>query len=157
MRGRDSSPSRRPGARRVRRPARVALAAAVLSPLLLTACEKPVPGVTLYAGESSDRVEAACWSHDDSALPQDVVQKCGQAPSKLIEVHSGDTIGISVDKSVADAGWRPPGVQEISHETYYSLPLGQELTEEVPLDIVAYDKTGEQPRGVWRFRLSNKS
>ncbi|NHC16206.1 hypothetical protein [Motilibacter deserti] len=154
MRGRDSLAPRRTGARR---PARVALAAAVLSPLLLTACEKPVPSVTLFAGSTSERAEASCWNHDDAALPQDEVATCANAQGTLVEVHSGDTISISVDKEVAEAGWRPPGVQEISHDTYYSLPLGQELTEEVPLDIVAYDESGEQPRGVWRFRLSNKS
>ena len=154
MRGRDSQAPRRTGARR---PACVAFAVAVLSPLLLTACEKPVPSVTVFAGSTSERAEAACWSHDDSGLAQDVVASCANAQGAVVEVHSGDTISISVDKEVADAGWRPPGVEEISHDTYYSLPLGQELTEEVPLDIVAYDKSGQQPRGVWRFRLTNKS
>ncbi|NHC46893.1 hypothetical protein [Motilibacter aurantiacus] len=154
MRGRDSQAPRRTGARR---PARVALAAAALSPLLLTACEKPVPSVTVYAGSSSQRAEATCWNHDEAALPADEVQRCATQEGTLLEVHSGDVIGISVDKEVAEAGWRPPGAQEISHETYYSLPLGQELTEEVALDIVAFDESGEQPRGVWRFRLTSAS
>ncbi len=71
----------------------------------------------------------------------------------------GDTVGISVDPKVADAGWTPViGQQRLTSTpldtTYYrfTYPDLQEVPADgVLLQIVA--GRGESTKGIWVFRL----
>jgi len=76
-----------------------------------------------------------------------------------IPVVPGETIGISVDPKVADAGWSPViGQQRLVstplETTYYrfTYPDLQEIPAEgVLLQIVA--GRGDSAKGIWVFRL----
>lgn len=140
----------------------VAAGAAVFA---LTACEKPSPGVTVFSGSTSAHSQALCWSFsgeslDSTACAQDVVENALRGGGVgTIPVVPGETIGISVDPSVARAGWTPVvGSQRLlqtpSTSTYYrfSFPDLQEVPADgLPLQIVA--GSGESTQGIWIFRL----
>ena len=136
------------------------LGLAAVGPLLLAGCDKPSPGVTVFAGHKSHRADASCWSHK-AATPVDQ-PACGGGPTN-IRVGGGDTLGISVDKAIADAGWRVQiGDQAVTpttlKSTYFKLPVGSGIGDKkFPLTIVALDKSGQAPRGVWKFQLVAKS
>lgn len=140
-----------------RTPPPLLLGAAVLAPLLLAGCEKPSPSVTIFAGSDSERAEAACWSHDEDEA---VVQtECGGAATD-IPVGAGDVLGISVDKDVHEgSGWQvvindQPVSQEPLTTSHYKVPVQQGLGgQEYSLKVYALDESGQQPRGVWNFRL----
>lgn len=89
----------------------LAIALVALSPLLLSGCEKPNPGVTVWSGTTSQFEQAVCWQADGAALTakecaQDVLSAASAGKDiPVIEVAPGDTVGISVDPVVADAGW----------------------------------------------------
>ncbi|RKS68521.1 hypothetical protein CLV35_3649 [Motilibacter peucedani] len=136
-----------------------ALGLAVLAPLVLAGCDKPTPGVTAFAGSSSHRADAACWSQKSSSPVQ---ESACDATATDVEVGAGDTVGISVDKDVADAGWKVQigdGQQaqvvtpKTLKTTHFKLPVGSSLTQDFPLTVVAFDKSGQQVRGIWKFRL----
>lgn len=139
-----------------RHPFRALFALAALSPLLLAGCDKPSPAVTLFAGRDSHRIEAACWSAKSSTPVQQ--SACGSETTE-VEIGAGDTIGISVDKSIAEAGWRVQvGENAVTQKTlkdhYFKLPVGAGLGgQSVPLTVLAVDKSGQQVRGVWKFQL----
>ena len=147
--------------RRTRGVAVVAVAAA----LVLSGCEKPAPGVSVFSGTTTEHRQAVCWAFDAEALePGDCAQdllteaSTGEAVAR-IPVLPGDTVGISVDPKVAKAGWTPViGQQRLTSTpldtTYYrfTYPDLQEVpTEGVLLQIVA--GRGESTRGIWVFRL----
>jgi hypothetical protein len=138
---------------------RAALGLAALAPLLLAGCDKPSPGVTAFAGHASHRAEAACWSQSAGTAVQ---QSACRTTATDIQVGAGDTVGISVDKDIASAGWKvqigdgdqaqvlTPKTLKTSH---FKLPVGSTLTQDFPLTVVAFDKSGQQVRGLWKFRL----
>lgn len=138
---------------------------AVAAALVLSGCEKPAPGVSVFSGTTTEHRQAVCWAFDAEALePGDCAQdllteaSTGEAVAR-IPVLPGDTVGISVDPKVAKAGWTPViGQQRLTSTpldtTYYrfTYPDLQEVpTEGVLLQIVA--GRGESTRGIWVFRL----
>jgi hypothetical protein len=146
---------------------RIALAAATVAAasLVLTGCEKPAPGVSVFAGTTTKYQEAVCWAFDAESLApgdcaQDVITEAstGEALAN-IPVVPGETIGISVDPKVADAGWSPViGQQRLTSTpldtTYYrfTYPDLQEIPADgVLLQIVA--GRGDSAKGIWVFRL----
>jgi len=131
----------------------------------LTACEKPGPGVSVFSGTSTEHNQALCWSFSGETLEpdqcaQDVVEGAlaGRGVSS-IPIIPGSTVGISVDPTVADAGWVPViGSQRLVEtpitSTYFrfAFPDLQEVPPSgVSLQIVA--GSGEITRGIWVFRL----
>jgi hypothetical protein len=148
------------------RAARAGLAALFAAgALTLSACEKPAPGVSVFAGTATEHRAALCWSFDGTALSsevcaQDVVQEAlaGDGVAS-IPVIPGQTIGISVDPVVAAQGWTPVIstqrlVEQPITSTYFrfTFPDLQQVPEGgLPLQIVA--GTGEETRGIWIFRL----
>ncbi len=148
---------------RVRVPLIVA-GCAVLA-LGLTACDKPNPVATVFSGTSSQWREAACWSSDGgqidaNACAQDVIKgAAGGAKIATIPVVPGQTIGISVDPVVADAGWSPQiNGQSITQSpltsTYFrfTYPEFQQVPAEgLMMEILAGSEGGT--RGVWLFQL----
>jgi hypothetical protein len=138
---------------------------AVVGALVLTGCEKPAPGVSVFAGTTTEYRPAVCWAFDGEALEagdcaQDVITEASTGDAvATIPVVPGETIGISVDPKVADAGWSPViGQQRLVSTpldtTYYrfTYPDLQEIPAEgVLLQIVA--GRGESAKGIWVFRL----
>lgn len=149
---------------RTRRLATIGVLAAAAG-LLLTACEKPAPGVSVFAGTTTEFRKAVCWAFEGEALePGDCAQEViteastGEGVAR-IPVLPGETIGISVDPKVAEAGWSPViGQQRLTsaplETTYFrfTYPDLQEVPQEgVLLQIVA--GRGESTKGIWVFRL----
>ena len=140
--------------RRASSPALLGLA--VLAPLLLTGCEKPSPGITVFAGSTSQRAEAACWAQDADGSVQ---QPACAGESTEIEVGTGDTLGISVDKNVAESGWRirindEEVTPETIEDTYYKVPVASGLGgQEFKMQIFALSESGQEIRGAWNFTL----
>ena len=141
------------------------LVVAAAAALVLTGCEKPAPGVSVFSGTTTQWRTAVCWAFDTEALePGDCAQdllteaSAGDVVAR-VPVLPGDTIGISVDPKVADAGWTPViGQQRLTSTpldtTYYrfTYPDLQEVPADgVLLQIVA--GRGESTRGIWVFRL----
>ena len=147
--------------------ARAALVAAVAaaSAAGLAACEKPAPGISVFSGTTSAYREALCWSFDGQPLSsencaQDLITGAMSGDRVVrIPVIPGNTVGISVDPAVADAGWYPlVGTQRLTEQpltaTYYRFTypgLQQIPAEGIPLQVVA-DKGG-QTVGLWLFQL----
>jgi hypothetical protein len=152
---------------RTNRRSRLALLSltAIVGALVLTGCEKPAPGVSVFAGTTTEYRPAVCWAFDGEALEpgdcaQDVITEASTGDAvATIPVVPGETIGISVDPKVADAGWSPViGQQRLVSTpldtTYYrfTYPDLQEIPAEgVLLQIVA--GRGESAKGIWVFRL----
>jgi hypothetical protein len=144
----------------------LAIALIALSPLALSACEKPNPGVTVWSGTNSEHVSALCWEHDPgvaigpATCAQDVLDAASQGQGiTAIRVQPGDTVGISVDTKVADAGWSvqiggQPLVTGLT-ETYYRFTFPQTVAAGgagYTMQITAAAKpTGN--RGIWFFQL----
>jgi hypothetical protein len=141
------------------------LAAAGASVLALSACEKPSPGVSVFSGTSTEHSQALCWSFDGASLDstacaQDVIEDALRGGGVgTIPVVPGETIGISVDPTVAREGWTPVvGSQRLletpTTSTYYrfTFPDLQEVPEAgLPLQVVAGQ--GDTTVGIWIFRL----
>jgi hypothetical protein len=141
------------------------LAGTAVLALSLTACEQPNPGATVFSGTTSQWRQAACWagegeSIDANACAQDVIEKAaagGQLAS--IPVVPGQTVGISVDPVVADAGWSPRiNGQNLTQSpitsTYFrfTFPEFQEVAADgLMMELVAGQ--ADATRGVWLFQL----
>lgn len=142
----------------------IAVGAALVA-VTLTGCQKPTPGASVFSGTSTAHSQAACWAFDGPSVDadecaQDVLAKAtaGEAVSS-ITVIPGETIGISVEPVVADAGWSIRiGGQNITPEpvttTYFrfTFPELQPVSPEgLSLELVAGGDTGT--KGVWLFQL----
>lgn len=154
---------------------RIAAAVAVSLSILLTlaACDKPAPSVTVFSGSISSNVEALCWSFDAQQkldVGRCLGQGSGQSAAELaasltakvgvVPVSADQTIGISVDPQVADAGWYPViGDSRLTAQpvttTYYRFQLSAaELRGgSVQLRVLALGGDGTQVRGLWLFEL----
>ena len=148
---------------RLSRPA-LAIALAALAVASLAACEKPSPGVSVVSGTSSAHRQALCWSFDGEPLSaetcaQDVVTEALEgADVARIPVIPGQVVGISVDPTVADAGWYPViGSQRLTQQpitsTYYRFTYPD--LQEVPADGVSLQVVAgnEGTLGLWVFQL----
>lgn len=149
-----------------RRP--LACVAAVGALLALSACEKPAPIVTVVNEGRSVYSEANVWCFEGQS-GDDCAERAEGA--KRLEVLSG-TLGVDVDKELADGRWivslvdtaNPEqqlvssGVREDEH--YYSFEL-PELPPETRLllSVRALEEgapaEGAEPaaRGTWQFEL----
>lgn len=131
----------------------------------LSGCEKPTPSVTVESGGASDHVEALCWNDHDAPAPDD----CGNSltAAKLakrqgaIPIKVGETIGISVDRAIADAGWQVNvGNRSLARDLdsrYYKIgPLTLADLSSGTLDLRVYAYAGgssSKARGLWVFAL----
>src|SRR6056300_366753 len=117
---------------RTNRRSRLALLSltAVVGALVLTGCEKPAPGVSVFAGTTTEYRPAVCWAFAGEALEpgdcaQDVITEASTGDAvATIPVVPGETIGIIFDPKVADAGWSPV--------------IGQQRLVSTPLDTTYY-------------------
>ncbi|MGB7980493.1 MAG: hypothetical protein WCF36_06830 [Candidatus Nanopelagicales bacterium] len=144
----------------------LAIAAVVLSPLLLSGCEKPNPGVTVWSGTASEHVQALCWAHAEvggltpAECAQDVLDKAGKGEGiASLEVSPGGTVGISVDPVVAEGGWSVSiAGQSLASgltDTYYRFTFPEQVATEgtgFTLQVIASAEPNGQ-RGYWFFQL----
>lgn len=153
-----------------------AVAAIVLS--TVTACEKPLPAVTVFSAGNSVHAEAICWSED--ATP--VIGSAGCTQDDLVAAVSGDalttiaitpgkTLGFSVDGELAEAGWYPSIIvdgqaQQLASgpifKRYWSMTFPESTRGQFPaggyvLQISALGSTSGSERGVWFFGLVDKT
>ncbi len=138
---------------------------AAAAALTLTACEKPAPGVSVFAGTTTKFQEAICWAFDSPALePGDCAQSLIAEASTgdnvpRLPVVPGETIGISVDLGGRRIIKKPKiGQQRLVstplETTYYrfTYPDLQEIPPDgVLLQVVA--GRGDAAKGIWVFRL----
>lgn len=150
--------------RRPRRHVAAQALAAVALLLSLSACQQPTPRVSVFAGSSEQSVEAACWNAEDAPAEAGCVRSLSQdqiaAREGVIKVHPGETIGISVDTALADAGWAAQiGQSTITPDrvdsTYYRFMVSEQDLANAPFElrIYAFPAQGDTPRGLWLFRL----
>jgi hypothetical protein len=141
---------------------RVAALAGVvaLAALVLSACQKPTPLVAVQSGGATVHREAQCWAYpaDGAVDPKTCRPEAGEAGQ--ITVSEGQTIGISVDPSVADQGWFPliDGARLVAQPlttTYYRTALDNTQLQTVRLlTVTALASDGKSVRGVWSFILT---
>ena len=143
-----------------RRP--LACVAAVGALLALSACEKPAPIVTVVSGGESVYAEANTWCFEDQT-PPDCAERASGATS--LPVRAGETVGVDVDKELADGGWylelsapeggeQQPQRSEPQDGHYFSF-TAPSLAAGSTLDLtVRAVGEGEEPRGEFRFRLT---
>ena len=135
--------------------------------LTLAGCTKPNPGASVSTGVgNAPHAEAVCWAAEADAVDAttcatDVLSAAIQGASlPKAQLVAGNTIGISVDPTVADAGWIPEIngqalTQAPLHTVYYRFqyPSLQAVPEQgLVLDIRAM--AGQQTRGFWVFQLT---
>jgi hypothetical protein len=133
---------------------------------LVTACTKPSPGISVVSGTTTEHRGAVCWTYDKPRLEpgmctQDAVTAAVSGESAArIPISPGQTVGISVDPIVADAGWTPViGNQPLSSTPLRSLYFRFALPELQPvpaegLDLQIIAGQGDQPKGYWVFKLT---
>jgi hypothetical protein len=145
----------------------LAIAALALTPMLLSGCEKPDPGVTAWSGTTSVRAEAVCWQPDSSAAlgsgdcAQDVLDAASAGEGlQTLDVRPGDVVGISVDPVVAESGWSvQAGTQTLVSnlkETYYRFTFpefGIDLSGPGLIMQVVANGRPTGTRGHWFFHL----
>ena len=130
----------------------------------LNACAKPNPGATVWSGTSSTHSSALCWSEDPSVSATNCAEQISAYVAEggevaALPITGGNTIGISVEPSVAENGWNISiGGQAMNatpiYETYYrfTFPAVAIPEEGYELDIVAQG-IGNATRGMWVVRL----
>jgi hypothetical protein len=144
-----------------RRP--LACVAAVGALLALSACEKPAPIVTVVSGDESVYAEASTWCFEGQTGDE-----CAERETEVtsIPVRAGETVGVDVDKELAEGGWylelsAPGGEGEQEpqrsepQEGHYFNFTAPSLAAGSTLDLqVRAIGEGEEPRGEFRFRLT---
>ncbi|MFN8126514.1 MAG: hypothetical protein U0R64_08430 [Candidatus Nanopelagicales bacterium] len=138
------------------------LAALAVGSIALTGCEKPAPGITLFTGADSVRSEALCWAFDADQLSpgdcaQDILAGTTTTGIQSITTLPGNTVGISVDPAIAEAGWNIViGGQKVATQplttNYFRFTLPLQLGDRLlPVQIVA--GADGAIRGVWIVAL----
>jgi len=140
---------------------------AVVLACTLTACEKPNPEVTVTSGTSSAHSAALCWSENGAISAQNcaegiVTGALNDPNTPSVKIVSDETISISVDPKIAEAGWYAAIGDRVlmttpEYSTYYrfSLARSEMQANGLNLQIIAQSsQTG--PRGIWVFKLVNK-
>jgi hypothetical protein len=158
----------------VRRRRAVAAAGLVSAGLLvLSACDKPTPRVTVTVGSTSVSSEAVCYDDGDD-LGKAKAAKCALEKSdvKTLKVKQSETLRVGVDQKVADTGWalwiNGQQMTYVYKKSYYSFEgvdlfaqqQGQAPQKTLYISIVEQDKqsSGESKayKGVWNFKLENR-
>ena len=144
-----------------RRP--LACVAAVGALLALSACEKPAPIVTVVSGGESVWTEASTWCFEGQTGDE-----CAERETEVtsIPVRAGETVGVDVDKELAEGGWylelaapggegeQQPQRSEPQEGHYFSF-TAPSLAAGSTLDLAVYAVgEGEEPRGEFRFELT---
>jgi hypothetical protein len=139
----------------------VGVVMAVAATAALASCEKPPPRVTFFSATTSEWVAPTCfsWSGDINAQQclTDAAQKAASGQTTRLNVTPDNTVGISVDPSIAESGWTPvlagqPLTDVPLTETYFrfTFPRVQASDQGYPLAVVVQ---GSDEPGVWVARV----
>jgi len=147
-----------------RRP--LARVAAVSALLALSACEKPAPIVTVVNEGRTVYAEASTWCFEGQS--GDECAQRAEGPTTL-EVQGG-TLGIDVDKELADGSWlysivddaqpeEPLFTSDVQEGHYSSLPNLPTMRRGTTwtLRVQALTEDGEPGQGTWEFTLRPRS
>lgn len=143
----------------MKRVAGVMLAVAAVG--ALASCEKPAPRVSFFSGTATQWVSPVCFSWEGQINAQQCIQdaasRAANGQTVRLNVVPDNTVGISVDTSVAEAGWTPtlagtPLTEQPLTTTYFrfTFPRVQANDQGYPLAVIS--EGGEQP-GVWAVRV----
>lgn len=140
---------------------------ALVSVAALAGCTKPAPAASVVTGTTTLNTEAICWNEagvDPNACGQTIVNLGDALPT--LTFIPGDTIGISVDKSVADLGWYPAigtpgsseGVKQLTseplHTTYYRFQVPSLTTlPSTGVNLTIQAGTDNVLKGVWMYKI----
>lgn len=133
---------------------RFPLAVAVLALVLVTACEKPAPRITVASSGRVINVEASRYCFKEC--------RDHNAAAKSIRVRTNTTVTFDVPKRVADKGWiiqlgGQSLFQEPRKESHYTLSIPTTADQPVPVTILeAGSPTSGQPTGEWKMQLQIK-
>ncbi|QNP63879.1 DUF2771 domain-containing protein [Streptomyces genisteinicus] len=150
-----------------RRRAAAALGAVSAGLLVLSACDKPTPLVTVTVGTESVNAEATCYN-DGEAIKESEVQKCltEGTPTK-IKFAVDDKVRLGVDPEIAENGWTllfgaQPVEQEPFKKTYRTIPGNAffssqtgETTDKADVNIM--ETNGTKVIGIYRFQFEKSS
>lgn len=147
-----------------RLPAALLAGTALLS---LTACQKPVPIVSMHVGNTVVHREAARWCFDLAA------KNCrgNDATPTMLTVAPGEEVTFDVDKAVVERKWvvvqqvagqaqSQNGGQQSGIQTEHVLSItGPAAGQEVQIALLALDGKAQpvQSTGRWLFTLVGKS
>ncbi len=138
----------------MRRPRAAALLCLPVALVLLAGCEKPTPEVTVQGGGTSLRTEPLRYNLDGKTVEN-------RNGPKVLAVRPGQTVNISVDKKVADAGWLVLLGNKITRidrgQHHYAFPAPDFANEpEVSLVVFQQPPSGGDATGSWIFTLRQK-
>lgn len=135
--------------------------------VVLTACEKPAPLVTLVSGGSSVHTEAAvfCFEEGQTLGDGDCAERAEEVPT--LAVRAGEQVGVDVGKELTERGWRLTLADPADPQTGQSLPTTQtghyfkftapSIPEKGSLLLTVRTLDGEEPTGEWVFTLEPKA
>jgi hypothetical protein len=120
---------------------------------VLTACQKPTPGVTLQSGSRVVRSSATVYVRDGKQIN-------GSRAVKALAVHPGALVNIDVDRSLAKKGWSvhittgSDGSSTLNSSVFhgqqhFSFSVGSATTDVV----ISEQGAGTTPAGLWAFTL----
>ena len=128
--------------------------------LVLTACEKPAPIVTVVSGGQSEWAEANTFCFEDQSFQE---ANCASRATGVTElpVRPGQQVGVDVSKEVAERGWlielgegeQAQRSELFEDDHYFSFTAPNLGPEGLPLTIRTIDESGQQQTGEWQFRL----
>ena len=121
--------------------------------LVLAGCQQPTPGVTLQSGSRVVRDDATAYLRDGKEVR-------GSGAVKVLTVRAGASVGIDVDRSIADRGWSVHITARTSDRSTLDSPLlkGQHhFTFDVgstATDVVVSQVGADgSPQGLWAFTI----
>ena len=121
--------------------------------LTLAACQQPTPGVTLQSGSRVVRADAAAYIRGGKEVR-------GSGAVKVLTVRAGASVGIDVDRSIADHGWSVHITTRGSTQStldspllkgqhHFSFDVGSASTDVVVSQLGA----DGSPQGIWAFTI----
>ncbi len=121
--------------------------------LILAGCQQPTPGVTLQSGSRVVRDDATAYIRGGKELR-------GAGAVKVLTVRAGASVGIDVDRSIADHGWSVHITTRASTQTtldsptlsgqrHFSFNVGSTTTDVVVSQLGA----DGSPQGLWAFTI----
>jgi hypothetical protein len=128
--------------------------------VLLTACEKPAPIVTVVSGDESVWSEANTFCFEGQSFQN---ADCASRATEVteLEVRPGQLVGVDVSKEVVERGWlielgegeqaQQSPIFEDDH--YFSFTAPNAGPDGLPLTIRTIDESGQVQTGEWRFLL----
>ena len=121
--------------------------------LTLAGCRQPTPGVTLQSGSRVVRDDATAYIRGGKEVR-------GSGAVKVLAVRAGASVGIDVDRSIADHGWSVHITARTSSQStldspvlrgqhHFSFDVGSTATDVVVSQLGA----DGSPQGLWAFTI----